>query len=138
MLDVAGALLAEQAFRPGVSEVSGLVPCPSARRQFPRQEDLRFRPSRACHRDFRMRIEQGVQVGSTASLCPNDDQVPAHWELAGLRGRGSGALTGFNVRMTYSPSIDSRAIVKPLKIASRTTRVVHPATCVPPMKPRTR
>ena len=50
----------------------------------------------------------------------------AHRPTRSTTWKVSCALTALRVRTTYSPSIDSSAIVKPLKIDSSTTSVVQP------------
>ena len=136
VLEVARGLVAEQVDVAGVGEPGGDVPLAPALRLLRRQEHLRLRADRTGHRDARVGVEQVVQVRRPAALRPDDQQVP-HGALA-LTWKVSVALTALRVRTRYSPSIDSIAMVKPLKIESSTISVVQPGTEICPSRPSSR
>ena len=91
VVEVAGALLAEQQLAGGVREEGLAVPPRAADHDVVGQEHLGLRPGGARHGDLGVRVEQGVQVGRAAALGADDEQVPAHRSLIGTPARRRGS-----------------------------------------------
>ena len=137
VLQVAGALLAEHLLVRGVREERLVVPGVPARRLRLGQEDLRLGSPRPRHRDLGMGVEERGEVGGPAPLRTDDQQVPRQTETRCLMWYVWSELTALRVLTTYSPSMDSSAMIMPLKIESSTTSVVQPCTCASTKNDRT-
>jgi len=136
-LDVAGALLAEEALVGCVPEESPAVPVPATVHAVIGEEHLRLRSGWPRHRDLGMCLQQRLQIGGATSLGTDHEQVTRQPDTRSTTWYVSWALTALRVRTTYSPSIESSAMVTPLNTESSTAIVVQPATGVSTKNDRT-